>query len=688
MFKKTLIYIILLLFGYSVFLNSQNLTYKDCSIILKNDTLCIKNNKIRQQFLWNSGHLILLNISNNENGQLIISGDHTPDFMEFSDSLTSKNAEINIKKKQFSPLDPFFLQAEIIYSLNELQVKRTINIFPETAAISHSFSLKGNVLTKTADNVEENELTMIEKDDINIKKQAGIGKLSLSQPHWNFEVVNFKEATDYHNTLTSKYTFSAYSKPEKAKGNILIGTNKLQKLGFFIIKEAPLHQSQADYKGYDFQVSNTEVILHGLGIPAGNIQPDNWTQGYGYTIGVGNVERNSLLLNAKLYQKQQRKLLQHRDEMLLANTWGDRSKDSRMNEFFILEELEACARLGITHLQLDDGWQQGLSRNSASQLGYKWDDWSKEDWEPHKDRFPNGFRAILKSAKEKNIEICLWFNPGKKDDYIHWERDADILIDFYKIYGIKVFKIDGIELSSKAAEINLRKFFEKVKEATNGHVVFNLDVTAGHRMGYFYFMEYGNLFLENRYTDWGNYYPHSTLRNLWMLSEFISAEKIQVEFLNKWRNPHKYEENDPLAPANIPFYYQIASTFAGQPLAWMEVSQLPEVAFNVTELLKAYKKVQHDFHQGIIMPIADEPNGLNWSGFQSVNDKEGYILLFRAYTNENEKWMELDLPVSQKIKLEHILGDGKSFEGEISKEGKLKFTLPEKHSFALYKYSY
>ena len=77
----------------------------------------------------------------------------------------------------------------------------------------------------------------------------------------------------------------------------------------------------------------------------------------------------------------------------------------------------------------------------------------------------------------------------------------------YREYGIRVFKIDGLSIPTKKAETNLRKFFDTVLEKTDNQVVFNLDVTAGRRGGYNMFNEYGNIFLENRYTDWGNYYP-------------------------------------------------------------------------------------------------------------------------------------------------------------------------------------
>jgi len=666
---------------------AQEQSYQDCKIHLKADTLTIENNRIKQRFLWNKGQVVPLDLSRKD---ISIHQDFTqnklPDFLPFPALLTSKNAEISIQTNQFSPFDPIYLQAEITYFLDNLEIKRTIEIYPKTAAITHYFSIRGMIDSIDTGESTVQNLSMIESEEDLGDIQSTLTKIPLENPHWKMEVVDFKEATDHHNTLTATYEMIAYKKPERTQGNLLLATNKLMNKSFFILKESPLNKSQAAYGGSDFEISSTEVNVMGIGISAEHIQADTWTRAYGYTIGLNLGDKYNLLMDLKKFQRQKRSQLAKRDEMILANTWGDRSKDSRMNEAFILKEIEACSRMGITHLQLDDGWQQGLSKNSASKAGLRWDDWSVNDWTPHKERFPNGFKHILKEANAQNIEICLWFNPSKKNEYDNWERDADILIDFYKNSGIKVFKIDGIELSSKMAELNLRKFFDKINEASEGHVVFNLDVTAGHRMGYFYFMEYGNLFLENRYTDWGNFYPHLTLRNLWMLSHFVPAEKIQIEFLNKWRNSAKYDENDPLAPQNIPFEYQIASTFPGQPLAWMELSQLPEQAFEAADLLEAYKKIQHDFHSGIIMPLGSEPNGLNWTGFQSIQDKGGYFLIFRAYNQSETMAFSTPFAPNQKVALEHILGEGESFRQTTDSKGEIEFTLPSSYSFALYKY--
>lgn len=262
---------------------------------------------------------------------------------------------------------------------------------------------------------------------------------------------------------------------------------------------------------------------------------------------------------------------------------------------------------------------------------------------------------IIKTAKKKNIKIGLWFNPSKVNSYIKWERDADILLSYYKKYGIINFKIDGLDLMDKQAEINLRRLFDKVKIATNGRAVFNLDVTAGKRMGYHFFGEYGNVFFENRYTDWVNYYPYRTLRNLWLLAAYVPAEQFQIEFLNVNRNKDKYPFNDMASPHKVGLKYAFAVTMMAQPLAWMEVSQLKEIPQNFSTLTAKYKQVAEKLHSGTILPIGEEPSGNSWTGFLSLGlENEHYILIFRENTETHT--FNLKLPFSIK-KTEMVLGD-------------------------------
>ncbi len=664
----------------------QSFQFKDCYAILKNDTLTIGNNKIRNTFSWNDGSLELLTVEG-VNIQTKISGlKRVPDLF-LPHEIKGTSPEFSGKEvRRFQTENPF-LQIEIKTAHNSLGVKRIFEIHPNIPALATYYLFKGTSL-HTWGAATENTKELIEDASLLSKTpegQARLGSIGLQGKHWKLSIISFNDVTDRNNTLVQEGNYVLYKQPLPIKGNLLFAENKADKKCFFILKESPLGFSQLAYPGFDFIASQDRIDITGLGLSASDINDSTWVRSYGFVIGVSSANRVDQLMALHEYQKTWRMVRTNRDQMILMNTWGDRGQDSRINETFVLKELELASKLGITHLQLDDGWQAGISKNSARK-GKVWDSWTLEDWKPHPDRFPNGLDPVVAKAKSLNMEIGLWFNPGKNNQYRTWQRDADILTDFYKRYGIRTFKIDGVELNEKMAEENLRKLLDKVMTDTDGAVVFNLDVTAGTRPGYFYFTEFGNVFLENRYTDWSNYYPHWTLRNLWMLSRYIPAERFQIEFLNKWRNTTKYPDGDYLAPGKIPFDYLVAITLMAQPLAWLEAGNLPAEAFSVQSLLKKYKDIQHEMHQGIILPIGEEPDGHSWTGFQSIHGTKGYLIVFREFSESYKKSVSTFFSEGTKVSFKPLLGSGKSFKAVADSDGRILFSLPHSNSFCLYEY--
>ena len=94
-----------------------------------------------------------------------------------------------------------------------------------------------------------------------------------------------------------------------------------------------------------------------------------------------------------------------------------------------MKELERAARLGITHFQIDDGWQIGKSPNSAVARGSFKNIWDNKDyWKPDPQKYPRGLHPIVKRGKELGIEIGLWFNPSIQNDFADWQKDAQALI--------------------------------------------------------------------------------------------------------------------------------------------------------------------------------------------------------------------------------------------------------------------
>ena len=124
---------------------------------------------------------------------------------------------------------------------------------------------------------------------------------------------------------------------------------------------------------------------------------------------------------------------------------------------------------------------------------------------------------MAKAAKAKGLSLGLWFCPDSADDAASWERDAALMLDYHRRFGVDYFKLDSMRTTSKLAFSRQRMLFERIMKETNGRLVIDLDVTADKRPGYFGILEAGPLFVENRYTDWHTYWPHLTLRSLWSL---------------------------------------------------------------------------------------------------------------------------------------------------------------------------
>ncbi|MDQ8183092.1 alpha-galactosidase [Pelagicoccus sp. SDUM812005] len=522
-----------------------------------------------------------------------------------------------------------------------------------------------------------------------LNESTRLFRLETEERHWKYRAVEFFDRTDDNNTLVQERSVVGFGRPSLLRGNLLFARNLVDDTAYLLLKEAPCSFSQIAHRGYDFAASKYGVDTVGIGFVSDDLAADSWVKAYSIVFietGAGELEQLAAL---RRYQRAIRPHDREMGEMVMMNTWGDRNRDARVGEAFVKEEVDACSRLGITLLQIDDGWQQGLSKNSASAGGEKWRAWGREDWEPHEERFPNGFAPVVDYAKGKGVELGLWFAPSSADSFAAWEQDAEIIAGLHKRYGIRYFKIDGVKLPNKRSERNLRNLLAKALELTDNGVFFNLDATADARGGYHYLYEYGgNIFLENRYTkEMKLHYPYQTLRNLWTLSRYLPAERLQIEFLNKWKNGENYSDRDLFAPQHVPFDYSFALTMAAQPLAWFEGTGLPEQGFEVEPLIRSYKELQESFHGGMIFPIGEEPCGTCWTGFQSIlSEDSGYLLVYRELNGQSWRSLETFLDKDRRYTFKTVLGEGRVLSRRSDDLGKVEIQIPKAHGFVLVRY--
>lgn len=464
---------------------------------------------------------------------------------------------------------------------------------------------------------------------------------ALAPIHLRLTQVTFRDQTDRHNELVSEQEWLLHPS-ERAlalSGCLFYVEDVLSGTGLILLKEAPLPPARPVPSPHDLRAlpSERRFTLAGHGA-------DESGDGYAFVTlayGGGTAGRVAAL---QRYQRCLRPYAPGRDGRFVSNTWGDRNRDGRINAEFMRREIEAGERLGVDVIQIDDGWQAGTTSNSvhARTAGGVWEGFyaaADDFWSVNPERFADGLTPLVSAARKKNMRFGLWFAPDSAGDFAHWRRDADTVLRLHRELGTTYVKIDGVKLRSKAGERNLHAFFDRVLTESDGQVVFDLDVTAEVRPGYFGIMHAGPLFVENRYTDWRSYWPHHTLRNLWKLAHHVDPVRLRMEWLNHERNIEKYE-HDPLAPHEYRPDYLFATVLFSAPLGWFEVSSLPESYFaEAAPLIATWKQRRDALFGGTILPLGDAPDGVSWTGFASVSPNPGgtYLLLFRE-ASSSAQW--------------------------------------------------
>ncbi|MBT3602335.1 MAG: hypothetical protein HN521_04640 [Candidatus Latescibacteria bacterium] len=557
-------------------------------------------------------------------------------------------------------------------------------IFPDSASVTGRLTLGGDGvgrLDKDAEGSEEEvEPTGVELLDKS-KRNVGpptidvLDAFALAPQHLRVTQVRLMDRTDVHNELVfeNEWLLLANENNLRLQGNVFVIEDNLTGNGLIVLKQAPLPQARPVGCAVDVLIRGNDRSFrfygHGMGQGVG--------EGYAHTVIAyqnGAVGRQEAM---QTFQRQIRAYDAGRDGKFLSNTWGDRSQDSRIQEGFMLQEVDAGARMGVDVVQIDDGWQKGVTSNSvlSAEKGGVWEGFYASDpefWHPHAERFASGLEKVIKLAREKGMQFGLWFGPDSVDDFKNWEKDAETILDFHHRLGVNYIKIDGVKARTKTSELNLRRFFDRVLEGSGGKVTFDLDVTAEIRPGYFGMMHVGPLFVENRYTDFHRYWPHQTLRNVWKLSRWVDPMRLRMEFLNSARNTDKYE-GDPLAPQCYASDYLFATVMMVNPLGWFEVSNLAdEYVEHVAKLAQVWRAHRTAMAGGHIHPIGDAPDGTAWTGFASVGlgRDTGYLLIFRELNAQASWRVELPMFSNVNFEVETLAGEGSAtlVEGVLATE--------------------
>jgi len=599
-----------------------------CTATLVNDVLTITNDVCQRQWRIVDGalHALSLRALGREWFAPCSNVSTVPD------PRPSGSAKLNTNRGRRVAVEAPSLIAELVIGATTYRFQA----FPGVAGITVQVS--GPPASSTARIDAHGNASGIEVDGVSAKTLADHDQLErfiFAPAHGHLTAVTFQDRTDIYDNLASSEELRLTPVGElQQRGCLFIIEDPLTRGGLILLKHAPLPHARPAPNAVDLRARHRDIALLGHG-------SGDTGQGYAWTVlayAGGAAGRTTALHRL---QRCFRPYVANRDGRFLSNTWGDRNRDGRINEAFIGEEIAAGAKLGVDVVQIDDGWSKGISANSVNRhKGGVWQGFWASDpqyWTTNPERFPRGLDPTAAAAKAAGTGFGLWFAPDSIDDFTNWEKDAEVILDLHRRHGVNYVKIDGVKATTKRGEGNLWRFFQRVLDGSAGTVVFDLDVTAEIRPGYFGMMQPGPLFVENRYTDWGRYWPHATLRNLWQLSHWIDPTRLRIELLNHTRNSDKYTD-DPLAPAKYRPAYLFATTMIANPLGWFEVSSLPaEYVSEVADLARIWRQHRDHLHTGRIRPIGDAPSGASWTGFISEHNDEAFILVFRERTAD-EQW--------------------------------------------------
>ena len=484
--------------------------------------------------------------------------------------------------------------------------------------------------------------------------------LQIANPHLRLIQVTLRDSSDHHNELVSEDEWLLHPNESllELQGNIFILEDTLTGDGLVFLKEAPLPEMRPVKNPFDLWFSGSPMTVHKspATLPMKNdTKPAAFLKlsfyGNGFTeSGVGYQSvllayhggRSGRIAVLQQYQRQIRQYVPGRDGLLMSNTWGDRSYESKLNEDFIRKEIDAGKALGVDVVQIDGGWNAGKTRGLSGPGGV-WEGYWKTDphfWETNSARFPNGLSSLAEYAHSRSMQLSLWFAPDSYQDFANWRRDAEQLLKWNRDDGMDGFKLDSVEIRSKQGEQNYFALLDTVLTKSNGKILLDLDVTDETRQGYFGNIAGGPMYIENRYTDLHRYWPHQTLRNFWKLAQYVDPVRLRMEFLNSERNTTLYPD-DPLAPVHYQPSCLFATTMFASPLAFFENTGLSkEYVADAAPVIAEWKKEREAIYRGTILPIGEAPDGVTWTGFASVAQERngGYLLVFREL-NQEATWM-------------------------------------------------
>ena len=648
------------------------ISFRDITVCRDGGKLIIANSRIRRVFDFSQGAPRTISLQS-ACGKELASGKNPECDLSFigltrpgsaEQPWTLRELSCRIAAKDIYEPERVIVTAVMEESSGKTEYVRDCIIYPELAALAVETSIRTQVVPN---------VFWLHRRTI---PNPGAGESSADSllPAKGVRVVKsveFRGRTDVEDTPVYEHR----SEAAEMTGNLLY-CSAADGSGFIFLQEAPPSGERRDFELYDFRIDPETGVVHSC---SWGIAPDDFRDGrktyrsYRHVLLVHDTEAEREMV---LKQYLKRRFDQSAFHSVTVNPWGCGQFPKLVSPKFLKAECRAAAECGATHYQFDDGWQNG---RGLGEMNVKNKHITPDFWGLRKN-LTRHFEDIIHLCGKLGLRSALWFAPSNNVEYRDWRSSAEILLDFHRRYGISCFKIDAVKIRSYEAESNLRSLFHYVRRASKGKVFFNLDTTSGQRPGYFQFLEFGNIFLENRYVflppGWvPRYHPDKTLRALWLLAHYTRTQSLQIEvpYPGNAVNPN-VPDKLPVRPPSLdyPLEYWAAVALFANPLLWFAPSQVTVAERRrYRKIMELHRSIREPLFAGEIFPLGDEPDGKHISGFYSTS---GFAVFYRGLKAVKTK---KTFPQLKDWECEKLGGSGSLIRGEL--------VMPEKASFVLFR---
>lgn len=662
----------------------QKLIFQDCYFTREGDLVTLGNSRIERKWRAGQSGLSTIRFMDKRTGRDWAAGASRESVLTTETGALSLNslAVDDVSAEQIrTPISEDCMRVEFSLHGDGLSIRKCFDLYPDTPAIRAWLEITSDTDRSNFDYTQVDAL-----------------RLGLDGAH--VTAVELHDLTDVTNDLVTMRE-NDLTEPRRFLGNYAFAQNGGGE-GVFAYKESPVPNSQLYHLYCDF-IADAQG-LSGVGAGFHNLPMGKNRRTYAFAVGVYSCGHDGGILALKEYQAARYRLQPDRDYIVSANSWGAYHED--IDEAKMIAEVEAAAEMGIESVAVDAGWTRHIMGG-----------------DPDPDKFPNGFGPLASRAKELGVKLELWMVPNRLHDQLdvmqehgdwiartnnqvpcdtlksYWDTQLvgielcnedcfqwlkRYFLSFYD-QGFHRFKMDTYQCDGYDTQAgDLHDHYEALRRLMHELVVerpgltFTQDSTRTNRPIFDYYMDYGIIFLENRYMPRppehnGRYHPWKTLRNLWQIAPYIPPQKINLELIE---NQAGYSPE-----------YLLATVMMANPLFWEALAEVSKESRSaMKQAIALHKQHRQAIYSGAILPIGDIPDGSSWTGFQSHDPKtnSGYVIVYREDNPEASHTFEFK-HLSRPTRFASVTDDSPNVVCDCPNKG-VEISLPSERSFRLYRY--